>query len=131
MLDFIITTSSVLVPNEWAKLAATFCNSSAVAAFVGGVIAPMFSEHLVEEGWDLAFRNDRRSSVSLHRTSFPKHAALSCIRYVPRYATVTRRPARPRCQRSQSRGGGSSNVIEIARVKITEAGRKALAAAER
>jgi hypothetical protein len=44
MLDFIITTSSVLVHNEWAKLAATFCNSSAVAAFVGGVIAPMFSD---------------------------------------------------------------------------------------
>jgi hypothetical protein len=65
MLDFIITTSSVLVHNEWAKLAATFCNSSAVAAFVGGVIAPMFSDSstLVEEGWDLAFRNDRRSSV--------------------------------------------------------------------
>ena len=30
--------------NEWAKLAATFWNNSAVAAFVGGVVTPMFSD---------------------------------------------------------------------------------------
>jgi hypothetical protein len=44
MLDLITTPSSVLVENEWAKLAATFWNNSAVAAFVGGVITPMFSD---------------------------------------------------------------------------------------
>lgn len=44
MLDFIITAPSVLVHNEWAKLAANFCNNTAVASFVGGVITPMFSD---------------------------------------------------------------------------------------
>ena len=44
MLDLITTPSSVLVHNEWAKLAAIFWNSSAVAAFVGGVVTPMFSD---------------------------------------------------------------------------------------
>jgi hypothetical protein len=43
-LDFIITAPSDLVHNESAKLAATFWNSSAVAAFVGGVVTPMFSD---------------------------------------------------------------------------------------
>jgi hypothetical protein len=44
MLDLITTTSSDLVQNEWAKLAAAFWNNSAVAAFVGGVVTPMFSD---------------------------------------------------------------------------------------
>jgi hypothetical protein len=44
LLDLVTTPSSVLVSNEWAKLAATFWNNSAVAAFVGGVITPMFSD---------------------------------------------------------------------------------------
>jgi hypothetical protein len=38
------TTTSDVVHNEWAKLAATFWNNSAVAAFVGGVVTPIFSD---------------------------------------------------------------------------------------
>jgi uncharacterized membrane protein len=41
---FTTTTDSVLVHNELAKLAATFWNNAAVAAFVGGVVAPIFSD---------------------------------------------------------------------------------------
>jgi hypothetical protein len=44
MLDLLTTASSDLVHNEWAKLAATFWNNAAVAAFVGGVVTPMFSD---------------------------------------------------------------------------------------
>jgi hypothetical protein len=44
MLEFLTTTTSDVVHNEWAKLAATFWNNSAVAAFVGGVVTPMFSD---------------------------------------------------------------------------------------
>jgi hypothetical protein len=40
----LFTTDSVTVHNEWAKLAATFCNNVAVASFVGGVVTPMFSD---------------------------------------------------------------------------------------
>jgi hypothetical protein len=43
MLD-LISTSSDLVHNEWAKLVATFFNNSAVAAFVGGVVTPIFAD---------------------------------------------------------------------------------------
>jgi len=44
VLEFLTTTTSDVVHNEWAKLAAAFWNNSAVAASVGGVVTPMFSD---------------------------------------------------------------------------------------
>src|SRR5262245_631262 len=44
LFSAVTTTSSALVYNEWAKLTATFFNNSAVAAFVGGVVTPIFSD---------------------------------------------------------------------------------------